>query len=731
MEKKKFIFVLIAFVTLFIGVIHVDAAISVSSECKEGKKTCRLVAEYSDDYFGKKAVNHSNDLAKLSIVASNAAYGDAKAFLESCGFRDIIVETLEPLEPLGKEKVHIINVAVGHKVIVSGNKKSDLYAILVRGTSNVVEWISNLDVTALNQSGADQFVIPKNSVEVLFDSYKKKHYTLGATIKIWITGHSRGGAVANLLAHDLSNIYSTSNVYAYTFASPKVIKNDLNDVNIFNYIIPGDIVPTVPLGYGRYGSDVGLLTDGPMDKLYKQMTSQKYEGKTVQAHSLVTYMCAFINTVNSGKKEAKILLDRTSATLYTEQKVSLKTLTLYAFSKVKWKSSNKKVATVDSSGKVTAKKAGTAIITAYVEDKNKSKKKAVCSIKVKKSKIVLNKTKATIYTSGKKTVQLSASILGKASKISWYSDNKAIATVDARGKVRAKKVGTVTIIAKAGKLTGKCKVSVKRPSIKLNKKSVTIYTSGTTTVQLKATVAGPSKKIGWSSSDSSVASVDSTGKVTAQKAGMVTITAKANGVTKKCKVTVKNANIAENSGDMQAKSVYKQYLSKIGNDYRFEVIDLPEVKRSYLLLTYKPLGFSGSMSIIGYGTAKDSVKYEEIEEVFGIKKLFYIMRATDYIAFNKEKGVIVTREDKTLNSTWSQRYMIFDYDGNELARYTINPVDGYGKYWANGLVNESGQIISRNQYYTETAAYMNGARTYCSYSTRIENTDSNRDKYLK
>lgn len=55
---------------------------------------------------------------------------------------------------------------------------------------------------------------------------------------------------------------------------------------------------------------------------------------------------------------------------------------------------------------------------------------------------------------------------------------------------------------------------------------------------LKATVTGTNKAVSWSSSNSSIASVDKNGKVTAKTKGTATITAKANGVSASCKVTV-------------------------------------------------------------------------------------------------------------------------------------------------------------------------------------------------
>ncbi len=75
-----------------------------------------------------------------------------------------------------------------------------------------------------------------------------------------------------------------------------------------------------------------------------------------------------------------------------------------------------------------------------------------------------------------------------------------------------------------------------KPSVKLDKTSLTLTKGKTYT--LKTTVTGTNKAVSWSSSNSSVASVDKNGKVTAKTKGTATVTAKVDGVSASCKVTV-------------------------------------------------------------------------------------------------------------------------------------------------------------------------------------------------
>lgn len=150
-------------------------------------------------------------------------------------------------------------------------------------------------------------------------------------------------------------------------------------------------------------------------------------------------------------------------------------------------------------------------------------------IQVEAATVKLNKTQATIYIG--KTLDLK--VTGTSKKASWTSSNKAIATVSSRGTVTAKKEGTATITATVDKKAYKCKVTVKKPYISNVKK--TIYTGKIYTLKLNGTEIQSVK-----SSNTQVATVVKSGKVTGKKAGTATITLKGkDGKSYTCKVTIK------------------------------------------------------------------------------------------------------------------------------------------------------------------------------------------------
>lgn len=205
-----------------------------------------------------------------------------------------------------------------------------------------------------------------------------------------------------------------------------------------------------------------------------------------------------------------------------------------------YKSSNTKVAIVSSSGKVTAKSYGTATISVSGGGITKT-----CKIEVKKipTKITLSATKKTLGVKEGYKVSVKLSPSGAYyGGIKYSSSNTKVATVSANGQIAAKKTGTATITVKSsnGK-TAKIKITVKKaPSrISLSAKSKTIRRGRSYTVK-SYLPSGSAGKVTYSTSNSKVATVSSTGKITGKKKGTTTITARTyNGKTAKIKVTVK------------------------------------------------------------------------------------------------------------------------------------------------------------------------------------------------
>lgn len=259
-------------------------------------------------------------------------------------------------------------------------------------------------------------------------------------------------------------------------------------------------------------------------------------------------------TVTKKISVKSIALNKTSKTVYKGKTYQL-TATVKPSNasnqKVTWKSSNTSVATVSSTGKVTAKKNGKANIMATTSD---GKLVATCKITVKtKATGVTVKSTANAYIG--KTITLKATVKPSSASnknVTWKSSNTSIATVNSKGVVTGKKVGTVTITVttKDGKYKDSCTVKVskyvKTKDVELNKSKKTLNVGDTYT--LKATVSPSNasiKGVTWKSSNTKVAKVSSSGKITAVGKGTatITVTTKDGKIKDKCKVTVKTVKV--------------------------------------------------------------------------------------------------------------------------------------------------------------------------------------------
>lgn len=217
---------------------------------------------------------------------------------------------------------------------------------------------------------------------------------------------------------------------------------------------------------------------------------------------------------------------------------------------ITYSSSNKKVATVNKSGIVTARGVGPVTISATAGE-GETLRSDMISITVVKPTISLDKKKIVLNEKGDdemRSEELVVSHFGAYDSVTWKSSNPRIAVVSGDNEsavVTAVRAGSVTITAECNGKKARCKVRVKPVYTRLNKSAETLYIGGTSyeTLKLKAKVAGMSKDVEWESNHPEYAYVDDRGVVTAQSHGTAVITATANGVTAQCTVRVMDSTI--------------------------------------------------------------------------------------------------------------------------------------------------------------------------------------------
>lgn len=215
---------------------------------------------------------------------------------------------------------------------------------------------------------------------------------------------------------------------------------------------------------------------------------------------------------------------------------------------LKFSTSNKKIVTVSSAGKIKAVKKGSANITISLKSNAKIKKVVKVTVGQPATRVKVNKSALTIKKGRSAVIKATVGPNTTSNKkVIWKSSNSKIAKVSVSGRVTAVRGGRATITAIAADGSGKkaiCRVTVRASvsSISFSKTNGKMYVGRM--MQLSPVIKpadATNKKCAWSSSNDKVAVVNSAGNVYAAATGTAVITAKAtDGTGKKAsyKITV-------------------------------------------------------------------------------------------------------------------------------------------------------------------------------------------------
>ena len=235
---------------------------------------------YSDDYFIDNTgyeYNHNLARASLALELTSWTYNSTAPAHNIAGllqsqvmgmFTQHFVNYSKPLTDNSDKAAYVIS----HKTLTNGEP---IIVVVVRGGRYGAEWRSNMNVGS--GSLHTGFSTPAQDIYADLVSYMNNN-SIGNNCKIWITGYSRGAAIANILAGKINEnqLIKPDNVYAYTFATPSGV--DLSKVdadaevhnNIYNIVLPYDAIPRVVMpefGYGKYGKTLTVKNRNPiMDK---------------------------------------------------------------------------------------------------------------------------------------------------------------------------------------------------------------------------------------------------------------------------------------------------------------------------------------------------------------------------------------------------------------------------------------------------------------------------------
>ncbi|TXF38673.1 lipase family protein [Collinsella sp. BA40] len=300
-----------------VGRFETDVTYSCYGMAGNGEVSSHML--WDDAWFDGDPRVYNHDLARASSVLAALAYAES-GFYQSGSKTPPYMENV--LHQLGFDMVETgsyrFRSEVVDEVLDVMTQQSDgvayglarkelmpapdgtpreLIAVSVRGSYGS-EWLSNFNLGAGEAAAAAEALADERShdhtgyqvaaLEILgeLDAWVDEADARGAEVSVLLTGHSRGGAVAGLLAAMLDDraaagtgedarteadaaaqapMQRAPRVFAYTFASPRTTLNargnDARYGNIFNIVNPADLVTNLPLeswGYVRYGVDVPL-----------------------------------------------------------------------------------------------------------------------------------------------------------------------------------------------------------------------------------------------------------------------------------------------------------------------------------------------------------------------------------------------------------------------------------------------------------------------------------------
>ena len=490
-----------------------------------------------------KGSNHIYTLEKDTVIQRNLVLPEGNRYIIPAGRR--------------------VTIAQGASLTVNGElvNNGTLTGNVISGSGNTTK----ISAISLNPSSKTVYVnqtfTPATTFTPGYAANKQVTWsssnTAVATVSSagLVTGKKAGTAVIRATAKDGSGVYGQCTVTVKQYVTQLTLSSTSVPV------IPGK---TVTLG----------ITALPADASDKQVSwaSSNTAVATVSSAGVVTGLrlgtatitatakdgsgVKAICTVTVGQPAASVTLNLPKITIGVGQAVSTVTAGVLPanaiIKQVSWSSSNSTVAKVDVTGKITGVKTGTATITATAADGSRKAASVVVTV-VSAGRgvtgIKLSLTSATVYV--KKTLTLKATITPTSvsnSTVQWVSSNTAVATVS-NGVVTGVAPGsaTITAISSSG-ISARCTITVTDvpvSSVTLSKTSISILIGSA--YQLTATVLpadAKNKTLTWTSSNVTIATVDTTGKVTAKALGTATITAKSNnGKTAACLVTVNPVKI--------------------------------------------------------------------------------------------------------------------------------------------------------------------------------------------
>ena len=275
MKNKMSILILVMLSSQLIGcksnsnkdLLKTEINVQLDASLNSEKSYYDLKFQYDDNYFLSDANNYDKNLSLLSfgcsLISKSAQTGNA--FFDKAAFIDIEAKNYQQSDKDGCAYM------LAHKNI----QDYEVVAIAFRGFDYNVEWANNLEI---GETGDHEgFTKSLNGVYVELQNYISNHCN-NKTLKLWINGYSRGGALSNLLASTIISEkkiqVAQSDMFVYTFEAPRGVskENAKKYENVHNIVNSCDLITNIaPEKYELYrcGVDVEIYDSDVASALKK------------------------------------------------------------------------------------------------------------------------------------------------------------------------------------------------------------------------------------------------------------------------------------------------------------------------------------------------------------------------------------------------------------------------------------------------------------------------------
>ena len=284
---------------------------------------------YKMDYrwFFQSNTTYKKDLSVVSSLLSSAIYSGTSMNIydtsKTNNLNSSSISSIMGFHGLTNVQVYKLStdysdndlseVAIGYRPVTYNGVTKNVVAVIVRGTNGTIqEWSSNFEVgdttkfssfpdwtKSTNHKGFD---VSANRIITKLNSYLSAKGISSASNVFWVTGHSRGAAIANIIGAKLTDSGKTN--YTYTFAAPNTTtaSNAANYTSIFNILNEDDFVPYLPMakwGYKRYGKVANVSIAKNYETAWESLLGKfDYNPDTFGMQDTITKIGAIANNGN-------------------------------------------------------------------------------------------------------------------------------------------------------------------------------------------------------------------------------------------------------------------------------------------------------------------------------------------------------------------------------------------------------------------------------------------------